>query len=172
MITLKLWNSLSDESRAKICKTLGTSGKIENPYHHNFDYDEHGKKLKSILESCNLQKDGTINVVVPVKPTYGAAKKVDVKKPVETKNPVEVKVPKRYRYIGYFYEYDEEGETIDDFKEWCEADSIEDAKFYFQDDHRGCLNWLKNKGSFRHGTTLEGIRVETMDGKYVKEVWF
>ena len=165
MITLKVWNSLSDESRAKICKTLGTSGKIENPYHHNFDYDEHGKKLKSILESCNLQKDGTINVVVPVKPTY-ATKKVVLQKPVVAKE------PERFCFVGYFYEYDEDGNRVDDFKEWCEEETIEDAKRYFQHDYRGCLDWLRNKGTFKHGTTLEGIRVETTDGKYVKEVWF
>lgn len=167
MITLKLWNSLSDESRSRICKTLGTSGKIENPYHHNFDYDEHGKKLKGILESCNLQKDGTINVVVPVKPTYGV-----VKKKVEVKKPIVVKEPERFCFIGYFYEHDDEGNRIDDFKEWCEEESIEDAKYYFQDDHRGCLDWLRHRGSYRKGITLEGIRVETLDGKYVKEVWF
>ncbi len=167
MITLKLWNSLSDESRAKICKTLGTSGKIENPYHHNFDFDEHGKKLKSILESCNLQKDGTINVVVPVKPTYEV-----VKKKVEVKKPIEVKKPERFCYVGYFYEYDDEGNRVDDFKEWCEEESIEDAKDYFRHDHRGCLDWLKNKRSYRQGITLEGIRVETTEGKYVNEVWF
>lgn len=68
MITLKLWNSLSSETRGKICKTIGVSGKIEEPYHHNFDYDSHGSKLKSLLEHCNLQKDGSINVVINIVP--------------------------------------------------------------------------------------------------------
>lgn len=166
MITLKLWNGLSQKSRSEICKTLGVSGKVEQEYHHNFDYDTLGSKVKQVLESCNLQKDGTINVVVNIKPTKQTAKKIEAKKPIE------VKQPERYRYIGYFYEYDDNGNCVDDFKEWCEAESIEDAKYYFEDDHRGCLNWLRNKGSFRKGTTLEGIRVENQDGKIIKEAWF
>lgn len=169
MITLKLWNSLSDESRTRICKTLGTSGKIEQPYHHNFDYDEHGKRLKAVLERCNLQKDGTINIIVPIKPTYGTTTN---KKVVEAKKPIEVKQPERYCFIGYFYEYNDESERVDDFKEWVEAENIEEAKEYFQDDHRHCLDWLRNKGSYRRGITLEGIRVEDLNGNYIKETWF
>lgn len=167
MITLKLWNELSQKSRSEICKTLGVSGKVEQEYHHNFDYDTLGSKVKQVLESCNLQKDGTINVVVNVKPTKETVKKVEAKKPIEVK-----KEPERYCFIGYFYEYNDEGDRVDDFKEWVEAENIEEAKEYFQDDHRGCLNWLRNKGSYRKGITLEGIRVEDLNGNYIKETWF
>lgn len=165
MITLKLWNGLSQKSRSEICKILGVSGKVENEYHHNFDYDTLGGKVKAVLESCNLQKDGTVNVVVNVKPTKETAKKKVEQKKVE-------KEPERYCYIGYFYQYDDEGQCIDSFKEWCEAESIEEAKRYFQDDYRSCLDWLRNKGSFRKGITLEGMRVENQDGKAIKETWF
>ena len=39
------------------------------------------------------------------------------------------------RYIGYFYVLNEIGHRIDDFKEWVYADSVEDARQQFEDDH-------------------------------------
>ena len=36
------------------------------------------------------------------------------------------------KYIGYFYEYDNNGEIVDDFKEWCNADSKIEAVAEFQ----------------------------------------
>lgn len=36
------------------------------------------------------------------------------------------------RYIGYFYEYDGD-ERVDDFKEWCDANSEEEAWEEFED---------------------------------------
>jgi len=39
------------------------------------------------------------------------------------------------RYIGYFYVLNEMGYRVDDFKEWTYADSVEDAKRQFEDDH-------------------------------------
>lgn len=71
MITLKLWNSLSEVTRKDIVKTSGLSySKLYEPYHHGFDFDDHGQKLKSLLEMCNLQKDGKINVTVGIVPSY------------------------------------------------------------------------------------------------------
>lgn len=128
MITLKLWNGLSQKSRSEICKTLGVSGKVGQEYHHNFDYDTLGSKVKQVLESCNLQKDGTINVVVNIKPTKETAKKVEAKKPIEVE-----KKQEPYTYIGYYYEYDENGERVDDFKEWCYAYSKEEARRELED---------------------------------------
>lgn len=41
----------------------------------------------------------------------------------------------RCRYIGYFYELDEIGRRVDDFKEWCYASSTEEARQNFEGDH-------------------------------------
>lgn len=167
MITLKLWNSLSQDSRNNICRALNKYGSITEPYHHNFDFDSHGEKLKNVLSCCNLQKDGSINVVVNIIPTKETVKKVEAKKPV-----VEKKIQERYRYIGYFYEYNDRGERVDDFKEWVDAYDIEDAKDYFDDDHRGCLRWLKDRRAIRRGVNLEGIVIEDFNGKHIDEIWF
>lgn len=37
------------------------------------------------------------------------------------------------RYIGYYRKVDENGEMIDDFSEWCDAYSYDEAKREFED---------------------------------------
>lgn len=70
MITKKLWDSLSLATKKAILETtegsnyMVTHKTLLYEYHHNFDFDSTGRKLKKVLECCNLQKDGTINVVV------------------------------------------------------------------------------------------------------------
>lgn len=79
MITLKLWNSLTSESRKEIARAIygeqynmfsWIASVVKEPYKHNFDYDRTGMNLKKLLGFCNLQKDGIINVTVPVTPKY------------------------------------------------------------------------------------------------------
>lgn len=108
MITLKFWNSLSQESREKICKVLGTSGKVTQEYHHNFDYDDLGKKLKNILECCNLQKDGSINIVVNFKPSTEKKKSV----PTATKIPCKISEPKKWKFRRYTEDDPDDGEWV------------------------------------------------------------
>lgn len=54
MITLKLWNSLAQESRDEICRffNFGSNTDVRKPYHHNFDYDTTGKLVKVVLSAC------------------------------------------------------------------------------------------------------------------------
>ena len=63
MIALKLWNKLDDSTRSIIAQKTGHPS-LTSEYHHNFDYDATGKRLKQTLEQCYLQKDNSINVVV------------------------------------------------------------------------------------------------------------
>lgn len=75
MITLKLWNSMTHNTRRAILgayfgEDYRRIDEYCKQYHHNFDYDSHGKTLKEVLSCCNKQKDGSINVVVNIKPQY------------------------------------------------------------------------------------------------------
>lgn len=88
MITLKLWNSLTAETRKHIIEIADGAEYvklrkqlIEKPYHHNFDYDTNGMILKSILECCNLQKNGSINITVSITPEYAPVEKPQPKAP-------------------------------------------------------------------------------------------
>lgn len=43
--------------------------------------------------------------------------------------------PKEKTYICYFIQRDENGEMVDDFKEWTKAYSEREAREYFEHDH-------------------------------------
>lgn len=87
MISLKEWNSFDNKTRSIILDYLVfptmVNSKLEQGYHHNFDYDNYGRHLKKVLSNCYKQKDGKINVVIEVLPTY--APKTQVSKPVVKK---------------------------------------------------------------------------------------
>ena len=78
MMTLKVWNSLSSETRKEILsywyiepeKCPFTRGLIDE-YHHNFDYDDNGKRLKNILDCCYLRpSDKKIIISMEVSPIF------------------------------------------------------------------------------------------------------
>lgn len=85
MMTLKVWNTLSRETRIEIIRLCGhnaVEGLLE-PYHHNFDFDAIGKRLKDILSCCYLRpSDKQIVVSIEVTPKYAsnATKKVTASK--------------------------------------------------------------------------------------------
>ena len=56
------------------------------------------------------------------------------------------------KYIGYFYEYDKNGEMIDDFKEWTNASSENEARNNFDDDYPSCSS--RSGCKTNHGTTI------------------
>lgn len=43
--------------------------------------------------------------------------------------------PKERVYICYFRQLDEDGEMVDDFKEWTKAYSEQEARAYFEHEH-------------------------------------
>ena len=45
------------------------------------------------------------------------------------------KEPKESTYICYFRQLDEDGEVVDDFKEWTTAYSEQEARAYFEHEH-------------------------------------
>jgi len=92
MITKKFWDTLSLETKKSILDIRWGNGwsspntstrGLVYPYHHNFDFDLTGKRLKQTLECCYLQKDGTINVVVSVTPVESKIKFERVPEPVK-----------------------------------------------------------------------------------------
>ena len=93
MISLKEWNSFDSKTREAILNIVGSSLNIFNrEYHHNFDYDAMGKKLKQILGHCYKQPDNTIKVCVTITPAY--ATKIKIPKSIE-------KIEENEKYCEY-----------------------------------------------------------------------
>lgn len=125
MITLKYWNSLSPDCRAKVAaRFYGTQyfvDSIKQKYHHNFNYDSTGKMLKVLLSACYL-KDGQIEVRCNIAPTFASKTTKKVKK-------VSKPVPHRYYFRMYTESDPEDGENI-----WEEACSESEARDMAYDD--------------------------------------
>lgn len=115
MITLKYWNSLSSACRQTIVKIISNScdndNEIIQPYHHSFDYDITGKKLKAYLSRIFLTKDKKLRVFTELLPTFAPSERTIKriqKKQVKNNYPV----MHRY-YFRMCTESDpEDGETI------------------------------------------------------------
>ena len=120
MITLKYWNSLSTACRQTIVGIISNNpdhdSEIIQPYHHNFDYDITGKKLKAYLSRVFLTKDKKLKVFTEISPTFISSNR-SVKKKKE-KN-----VMHRYYFRMYTKDDPEDGETI-----WEEAYSESEAR--------------------------------------------
>ena len=134
MIILKEWNSFDYKTREAILDIVGSSVTIFNrEYHHNFDFDVVGKKLKQILGYCYKQPDNTIKVCVTITPTY--TPKTSTHKPVVEKH----STPVTKTYICCYEEeiHDKNGNVVDYdiFKEWCDATNEAEARYYFENEH-------------------------------------
>ena len=74
MITLKYWNSLSTDCRKAIVRIISNDSDHDNeivlPYHHSFDYDITGKKLKAYLSRVFLTKGGKLKIFTELLPTF------------------------------------------------------------------------------------------------------
>ena len=140
MITKKLWNSFDDNTRRAIIEIycgqdfdvlFSIYQNLEIPYKHDFDFDASGKKLKEILSTCYLQKDGKVNVIVSITPTYApkVANKPVTKKSTNKQKPVEYKTSRWY--IDY---EDRSGDLCHIWVEaYDEQDAIENAKQEYWD---------------------------------------
>ena len=115
MITLKYWNSLSTDCRKAIVRIISNDSDHDNeivlPYHHGFDYDITGKKLKAYLSRVFLTKGGKLKIFTELLPTFSSSddtiKKVQ-RKQVKNNYPVAHKY-----YFRMCTESDpEDGETI------------------------------------------------------------
>lgn len=126
MITLKYWNSLSTDCRKAIVRIISNDSDHDNeivlPYHHSFDYDITGKKLKAYLSRVFLTKGGKLKIFTELLPTFSPSddtiKKVQ-KKQVKNNYPVSHK----YYFRMYTKDDPEDGETI-----WEEAYSESKAR--------------------------------------------
>lgn len=126
MITFKYWNSLSTACRQTIVKIISNGcdhdNEIIKPYHHSFDYDVTGKKLKCYLSRIFLTKDNKLKIFTEILPTFtpsdDAIKNVQ-KKQVKNNYPV----MHRYYFRMYTESDSEDGETV-----WEEAYSELEAR--------------------------------------------
>ena len=115
MITLKYWNSLSNRCRQHILNIVTDYGtyadRLIEEYHHSFDYDIIGKKLKAYLSRVFLTKGGKLKIFTELLPTFSPSddtiKKVQ-KKQVKNNYPVAHK----YYFRMYTKSDPEDGETI------------------------------------------------------------
>ena len=140
MITKKLWNSFDDSTRRDVIEIycgqdfnmlFSIYQDLETPYNHDFDFDASGKKLKEILSTCYLQKDGKVNVVVSITPNYApkTTNKSVTKKSTNKQKPVEYKTSRWY--IDY---EDKSGDLCHIWVEaYDEQDAIENAKHEYWD---------------------------------------
>lgn len=139
MITKKLWNSFTDSTRGQILELLGYHctgiyARLCQPYNHDFDFDTAGKELKKILESCYyVEKTGDIKVTILLRPSY--TPKVKAKTSTTSKQAA-LKVGRKLKKYICYYEKRINGELVDDFKEWTEAYSKEEAREHFKDEYR------------------------------------
>jgi len=135
MITKKLWNSFTESTRSEVLTLLRYNAtalysQLVKPYNHDFSFNNIGKELKKILECCYFDSvSGKLKVCSVISVSYAPkeVKKTVIHKPVEE--------PKKNRYICYYEERSEDGELLDDFKEWCDAYSEDEAREYFKDNY-------------------------------------
>ena len=134
MITLKYWNSLSTDCRKAIVRIISNDSDHDNeivlPYHHSFDYDITGKKLKAYLSRVFLTKGGKLKIFTELLPTFSPSdstiKKVQ-KKQVKNNYPIAHK----YYFRMYTESDPSDGETV-----WEEAYSeLEARNMVYSDFH-------------------------------------
>lgn len=130
MITLKYWNSLSPKCREAIVRVISNNSDHDNeiiqPYHHSFDYDITGKKLKCYLSRIFLTKDKKLKVFTEILPTFTPSD--EAIKSVQKKQERKLH---RYYFRMYTESDPEDGETI-----WEEAYSDSEARdMVFSDFH-------------------------------------
>ena len=133
MITLKYWNSLSNACRKTIVNIISNNSDIDDeiifPYHHSFDYDSTGKRLKCYLSRIFLTKDNKLKVFTEILPTFTTSdetvKKVQ-KKQEKNKSFVpgrRLVLPRRYYFRMYTKDDPEDGSSV-----WEDAYSESEAR--------------------------------------------
>ena len=140
MITKEMLNSVDYNTRKAIVETYygqdfnvlpSRYQNLKTPYNHDFDFDASGKKLKEILSTCYLQKDGKVNVIVSVTPTYAPK---TTNKPV-TKQSTNKQKPVEYKTSRWYIDYEDKSGDLCHI--WVEAydeqDAIENAKHEYWD---------------------------------------
>ena len=89
------------------------------------------KKLKEILSTCYLQKDGKVNVIISFTPTYAPK---TTNKPV-TKQSTNKQKPVEYKTSRWYIDYEDKSGDLCHI--WVEAydeqDAIENAKHEYWD---------------------------------------
>ena len=140
MITKKLWNSFDDSTRRDVIEIYygqdfnmlpSIYQNLKTPYNHDFDFDALGKKLKEILSTCYLQKDGKVNVIVSITPNYApkVANKSVTKKSTSKQKPVE------YNTNRWYIDYEDKSGDLCHIwvKAYDKQDAIEAAKVEYWD---------------------------------------
>lgn len=140
MITKKDWDALPLKAKREILSAYYgddfeehfVSKQFLYEYRHNFDFDEHGKRLKQLLSMLYRVSSGEIYLKIPI--TYDPKSnqatflsrpetpKRGTKAPTTNASPVK----RTEWYCDYISKMDD-----DVAHAWCEADSKESARSYF-----------------------------------------
>lgn len=133
MITLKYWNSLSPKCREAIVRVISNNSDHDNeillPYHHSFDYDVTGKKLKCYLSRIFLTKDNKLKVFAEILPTFASSDETvkKVQKKQEKNNSFipgrHLELRRRYYFRMYTRDDPEDGSSV-----WEDAYSESEAR--------------------------------------------
>lgn len=135
MITKKDWDSLPLSAKRSILSVYYGEDfeshyipkKFLYEYHHNFDFDEHGKRLKKLLSSLYRVNEGEIYIKIPITYDHKSAQSKFLANPAEQKNVNNVTPVERCRWQCDYISKDD-----DDLAHlWCYADSKEEARSYF-----------------------------------------
>lgn len=142
MITKKEWDALPLTAKKQILAIAYGEDferfppkKLLYEYRHNFDFDETGKRLKKLLKMLYKTDDYTINVRVDVsvskiEKTCFLLTPTPQKPPRVSTNKIAPVKTKRWR-CDYTPTYCHE----DLCHVWCEAESREEARSYFQSEY-------------------------------------
>lgn len=126
MITLKYWNSLSTACRQTIVKIISNGcdhdNEIIKPYHHSFDYDVTGKKLKCYLSRVFLTKNKKLKIFTEILPTFTPSDEI-IKSVQNKQKSNNHPILHRYYFRMYTKSDPDDGETV-----WEEAYSESEAR--------------------------------------------
>lgn len=139
MITKKDWDNLPLETKREILATIFGDDfeqhlapkKLLYAYHHNFDFDDTGKRLKKVLQQLYRIDSEKLYVKVEISHTNSPRAKFlanpeDPKKVAKTPTNKVTPVERRRWYCDYIAKGDGDVCHV-----WCEADSKEEARYYF-----------------------------------------
>lgn len=144
MITKKLWDELSLNTKKSIINTIYNSAEARTqyktnrllyPYKHNFDYNSTGQLLKYVLSCCyTTNSENLIRISVNVGLSKTGAKFLETPAAVKKTNKAPINTVSKVEICRWYCDYI--SKTDDDVAHlWCEADSKEEARSYFLSKH-------------------------------------
>lgn len=142
MITKKEWDALPLKAKRDILSAYYGNDFEEHyipkqflyEYRHNFDFDEHGKRLKKLLSMLYRVNSGEIYLKLPITYDPKSAQSKFLSRPeVPKKSKAPTNRISPVERTRWYCDYeDKHGDLC---HVWCEADSKEEARSYFMSEY-------------------------------------